>query len=189
MEETRLDNELGRIYKNLPYLWGIYGFHVKYFTRSYGIYHKGFIFGVENNVCRFVFEKETTSVVEPIRVYVGLKSALFKPPDYSHLPSNGWYTVTGLLYWLTGVECERFKDVDQDLQNISLYLKLYINKLIELFKFPDELDSKLQYYRNLHKENQITVAKIRVERAKLHALGRDSSLEAAIKNLRGGKDE
>lgn len=62
-----------------------------------------------------------------------------------------------------------------------------MNKVLDLFKFPDEFDKKLQYYRNLYRENQITVEKIREERARLHALGQDSSLEAAIASLRGGK--
>jgi hypothetical protein len=189
MAENILDNELKRIHKSLPFLWDIHGFHMKYFTRSYGIYHKGYIIGIENDVCRLVFEKETTSIIETIRIYTGSKSALFKPPDYSHLPSNGWYSVLGLLYWLTGVECERFKNVDQDLESTSSYLALYIDNLLELFKFPTEFDSKLQYYRNLHKDNQITIEKIRAERARLHSLGQDSSLEAAIKNLRGGQHE
>ena len=62
-----------------------------------------------------------------------------------------------------------------------------MDKVIDLFRFPNEFDSKLEYYRNLHKENQITVEKIREERARLHALGQDSSLEVAIASLRGGK--
>jgi len=70
---------------------------------------------------------------------------------------------------------------------MSQYLKLHIDKLINLFKYPEEFDRKLEYHRNLHKGNQITVEKIREERARLQALGQDSSLEAAIANLRGGK--
>ena len=187
MDEDRLDNELERLYKVFPFLWKSYGFRVKYFTRSYGIYHRGFIIGLENDICKLVFEKETNSLVEPIREYAGTKSALFKPPNYSHLAKDGWYPVVGLIYWLSGIQCERFKNVDQDLESVSQYLKLYMDKLLDLFKFPDEFDRKLQYYRNLNKENQITVDKIREERARLQALGQDSSLEAAIASLRGGK--
>ena len=62
-----------------------------------------------------------------------------------------------------------------------------MDKLLDLFKYTDEFDKKLEYYRNLNKENQFTVDKIREERARLQALGLDSSLEAAIANLRGGK--
>jgi hypothetical protein len=187
MNEARLDYELERLYKKLPFLWKDYNFHVKYFTRSYGMYHRGFIIGLENNVCKLIFEKETNSRVEPIRDYVGTKSALFKPPNYSHLAKDGWYSVTGLIYWLTGVQYESNKDVDKDLENVGQYLKLHIDKLLDLFKYPDEFDKKLEYYRNLNKENQLTVDKIREERARLQALGLDSSLEAAIASLRGGK--
>lgn len=187
MEKARLDNELERIYKKLYFLWENYNFHVKYITRSYGMYQRGFIIGLENDACKFVIEKETNSLVEPIRQYVGKKSALFKPPNYSYLAEDGWYPVTGLIYWLSGVQRERYKNVDQDLESISEYLKLHIDKLLDLFKDPDEFDKKLEYYRNLNKENQITVDKIREERARLQALGQDSSLEAAIASLRGGK--
>ena len=187
MKEARLDHELERIYKKLPFLWEDYNFHVKYLTRDYGIYYRGFIIGLENDICKLVFEKESNSPVEPIRDLVGTKSALFTPPDYSYFAEYGWYSLTGLIYWLSGVEYESDKDVDKDLENLSQYLKLHMEKVLDLFRFPDEFDRKLEYYRNLYKENQITVEKIREERARLQALGQDSSLEAAIASLRGGK--
>lgn len=187
MEEPRLDTELERLYKKLPFLWEKYDFHAKYFTRDYGMYSRGFIIGLENDTCRLVFERETNSSVEPISEYVGKKSSLFAPPNHSYYVKNGWYPLPGLIYWLSGVQCERDKNVDQDLENVSQYLKLHMDKVLDLFKFPDEFDKKLEYHRNLHKENQITVDKIREERARLQALGHDSSLEAAIASLRGGK--
>lgn len=187
MEENRLDNELGRIYIKFSFLWKNYNFHMKYFTRDYGMYYRGFIIGIENNVCRLVFEKETNSAVEPITEYIGTRRSLFAPPNYSYFAKDGWYPLPGLIYWLSGIECERDKNVDQDLENISQYLKLHVDKLFDLFKYPDQFDKKLEYYRNLNKDNQITVDKIRQERARLQALGQDSSLEAAIASLRGGK--
>jgi hypothetical protein len=81
--------------------------------------------------------------METIRVYVGTKSALFKPPDYSHLPQYGWYIAAGLIYWLSDVQRERYKNVGQDLASISEYLRLHIDKLLDLFKYPDEFDKKL----------------------------------------------
>jgi len=187
MEESRLDSEVKRIYKNLSFLWREYNFHLRYITRSYGIYDRGFIIGLENDVCKLVFEKETDSSVEPIRNYIGKKFAPFRPPNYSHLTKDGWYPVVGLIFWLSGVQCERFKNVDQDLESVGQYMKLHMDRLIDLFKYPDEFDGKIEYYRNLYKENQITVEKIKAERARLNALGQDSSLEAAIASLRGDK--
>lgn len=187
MEEPRLDNELERIYKKLPFLLQDYKFHLKYLTRDYGIYHRGFIIGLENDICKLVFEKESNSPVEPIRDYVGTKLASFTPPHYSYFAEYGWYSLSGLIYWLSGVEYEYDKNVDKDLGNLSQYLKLHMAKVLDLFRLPDEFDKKLEYYRNLYKENQITVEKIRAERARLHALGQDSSLEAAIASLRGGR--
>jgi hypothetical protein len=188
MEEARLDNELERIYKRFTFLWEDYNFHVKYFTRSYGIYYTGFIIGLENEICKLVFEKETGSRVDLIRDHVGKKTALFNPPSYSYFAEDGWYSSTGLIYWLSGVEYEYEKDVDKDLNNLSQYLKLHIDKVLDLFKQPDEFDSKLEYYRNLYKDKQITVHQIRAERARLQALGQDWSVEAAITSLRGGKN-
>jgi len=187
MREDRLDSEFERIYKKFPFLWKNYNFHVKYFTRDYGIYSRGFVLGLGNDVCKLIFEKETNSSAEPIRDYVGKKSALFTPPNYSYFAEYGWYSLNGLTYWLSGVEYESDKDVDKDLENLSQYLKLHIDKLLDLFKSPVEFDQRLDYYRNLYKDDQITVEKIRAERTRLKALGQDWSLEAAIASLRGGK--
>ena len=187
MKENRLDNELKRLRETFPFLWEVYGFHVKYFTRDYGMYNKGFIIGLENEICKLVFEKETTSLTEPITEYIGKRHSVFNPPDFSYFGKDGWYPLPGLIFWLSGVECERSNNVEQDLQNVSEYFQLHIDKLLDLFKFPDEFDKKLEHLRGLHKENQITVEKIRAERARLQALGQDSSLEAAIASLRGGK--
>jgi len=51
--------ELRRIFKQLPFLWEDYNFHVKYLTRDHGMYHRGFLIGLENNSCKLVFEKES----------------------------------------------------------------------------------------------------------------------------------
>jgi hypothetical protein len=187
MEEKRLDNELERLYKKLPFLWEDFGFHVQYFIRDYGMYGRGFLIGLGNRVCNLVFEKETDSQNEPIHSYVGKRSAWFAPPNYSHTAAYGWYPLPGLIYWLSGIECERSDNVDQDLENVSGYLKLHMEKVLDLFKSPREFDEKLAYYRNLHQEDQITVEKIRTERARLQALGQDWSLEAAMTSLRGGR--
>lgn len=186
MKEPRLDNELARLYKKIPFLWKDYGFHIKYFNRDYGMYYRGFIIGLENNVCKLVFEKETNSQVEPIRSYVGAKSSLFTPPDYSFFAEYGWYSLTGMIFWLSGVQYGVEKDVDRDLESLSQYVRIHIDKLLDLFSDPERFDTKLERYRDAYKNQQITVDKIREERARLQALGQDSSLEAAIRSLRGG---
>jgi hypothetical protein len=187
MEETRLDNELQRLYKKIPFLWEEYGFHIKYFTRDYGMYHRGFIIGLENGGCKLVFTKETGSINQPIAEFVGGSEASFRLSHSDYSLQDGWYPLTGLIFWLTGIEYEFDKNVDQDLENVSQYLHLYMNKLLDLFRDPNEFNSKLERLRNEHKENQITADKIRQERTRLQALGQDSSLAAAIISLRGGK--
>lgn len=187
MEEFRLDNELGRLHQKLPFLWKNYGFHVKYFTRDYGMYYRGFIIGLENDVCKLIFEKETNSQVEPIRDYIGTKSAPFNPPDYSYYAEYGWYSLSGMIYWLSGVQYESDRDVDKDLETLSEYLALHIDKLLDLFRNTSEFEKRFEQLRNLNKSNQITVKEIKEERARLHSLGQNSSLEAAIASLRRGK--
>lgn len=185
MEEAILDNELERIHKQMSFLWTIHGCHLKFFTRAHG--WSGFIIGLENEVCKFLFEKERDHPREVIRPYIGKKDAPFAPPNHSYLGKYGWYTLPGLIYWLSGVECESADDVDQDLKFVSQYLERHIDKVLELFRHPEEFDSKLEYYRNSFKERQITVDQIKAERARLKALGQDFSLEAAIASLRGGR--
>jgi hypothetical protein len=187
MEEASLDNELERIYKKFPFLWEGHHYHVKYLTRDYGMHQTGFIIGLENDVCKLVFKKETNSPAEPVTEYIGEKTASFKLDHSDYYLQDGWYPLTGLIVWLTGIKYQYDKNVDQDLENVSQYLQPQMDKVLDLFKLPDEVDTKLKYYRNLYKENQITVEQIREERARLQALGQDSSLEAAITSLRGGK--
>ena len=189
MREDRLDNELNRLYEKFPYLWNDYGFHVRYLTRDYGMYYRGFLIGLENPVCKLIFEKETDSQTEPITEYIGKKHSSFTPPNYSYHAKDGWYSLPGLVYWISGFKCERDKNVDQDLDMISQYVKLHMTQLLELFGDSEPFDKKLEYYRNMNKDKQITVDKIREERARLQTLGKDSSLQAIITSLRGGKHE
>ena len=189
MIEARLDNEIERIYKKFSFLWKDHNFHIKYFTTDCGVSYQGFIIGLENDICKLAFEKETNSPVEPIAIRIGKKHSPFAPPNFSYFAKDGWYSLTGLIYWLSGVECKRDNNADQDLENVSNYLKHHVEKVLDLFQSPDEFDEKLASYRNSNKENQITVEKVRRERARLQSLGQDSSLEAAIANLRGGRNE
>jgi hypothetical protein len=187
MEEPELDNELKSLREKLPFLWENYGFHLKYFTRDYGFYGKGFVIGLESDICKIVFEKELPSSIQGPATYVGTKQALFIPPNYSYLGENGWYSLTGLIFWLSGVQYDVNKAMDKDLENLREYLKLYMGILLEMFTPPDQFDSKLERLRNQSKENRIAVDMIREEQARLQALGQDSSLEAAIASLRGDK--
>lgn len=188
MDNPRLDSEIKRLFKNLPYLWDTYNYHLAFFTRDFGIYgRRGFVIGLENDICRLVIWKETNSQVEPIAIHIGKKTASFSSMVHSTSITEEWYSLTGLIYWLSGVEFEYQKDVDKDFEGVSQYLKLYVNKVLDFFRIPEEIDSKLEYYRNLYKDNQITVDKIRDEPARLHALGQDPTLEACITSLQEGK--
>ncbi len=187
MDEPILDIAIARIKAKLPYLWNTYNFNLAYFTRDYGMYYRGFLMGLENDVCRIAFRREYNSVNEPIVGYVGTKKSPFPITSTDYLQRDGWYRLSGLVYWLSGVDYQFEKNVDLNLQDFSEYIQPYMDSILDLFKIPEEIDEKLEHYRNLHKGNQITVEKIREERARLQALGQDSSLEAAITSLRGDK--
>jgi hypothetical protein len=75
MSDIKLDLELEKIHRKFSFLWEQYKFHVSFLTRDYGIYNRGFLIGLENNLCKMVFEKETGSPVESITLYIG-KNAL-----------------------------------------------------------------------------------------------------------------
>jgi hypothetical protein len=187
MEEPILDKAFERLKTKLPYLWNIYNFHLVYFTRDYGMYHRGFLMGLENDICRIAFRRDHNSVNEPMVGYVGTKKSPFAITSTDYLQKDGWYPLSGLVYRLSGVDYQFEKNVDLNLQDFSEYIQPYMDSILELLRVPEEIDKKLEDYRNLNKENQITVEKIREERARLQALGQDSSLEAAITSLRGGK--
>jgi hypothetical protein len=61
MEEPRLDREIKRLYNNLPYLWEVDGYHLAFFTQDFGVSGGGFIIGLENDVCKLIFEKKINS--------------------------------------------------------------------------------------------------------------------------------
>ena len=186
-KEPRLDIELARIHDKLPFLWQDHGFHIAYLTRDLGPQGQGFIIGLENELFRLVFAKQASSQAEAIRDYVGTKTARFDPPSRSYSAPHGWYPLSGLITLLTAVDYDYIKDVDQDIENLSEYLKLYLDLILDVFSDPAELHQKLQRHQNTHRDRAVTMQMLWEERARLQAAGQDSSLEAALTNLRGGK--
>ena len=186
MEELTLDNQLERLYSKFSFLWKEYGFKATYLTSSYDMYYHGFILGLENDLCRLIFEKDPDPREHLIRDYIGKKSSSFTPPHQNYYAEDGWYSVSGLVFWLTGIQHEGHKDVDLDLDITSQYMKLHMESLLDLYKYPESFEEKMEYYRNSHRGSQITVDKVKEERARLKALGQDWSLNAALASLRGG---
>ncbi len=187
MDNLTLDNQLERLHRNFLFLWNEYGFKVTYLTSSYDTYGHGFILGLENDVCKLAFEKDPDPREYLIQDYIGKKSSPFAPPNQSYYVKNGWYHVSGLIFWLTGIQYGGHQDVDLDLDNTSQYMHLHMESLLGLYRTPKSFEEKLEYYRNLHKGGLITVDKVKEERARLQALGQDSSLKAALASLHKGE--
>lgn len=186
MKEYSLDSELEKIHRHFSFLWEKHGFRTAYLTGDHGLYDGGFVIGLENSLCKLVFEKETDSPVESISINIGKKLSTITPPNHSCRGMYGWHALTGLTYWIGGVECKRDRNVDRDLEYVSQSLKLHIDKVLDLFRHPAEFDRKLEQYQTLNKDDRITVERGREGRARLQSLGQDSSLEAAVASLRGG---
>jgi hypothetical protein len=184
MDELTLDNQLERLHKKFPFLWKEYGFNVTYLTSSYDMYYHGFILGLENDLCRLIFEKDPDPREHLIRDYMGKKSSSFTPANQTYYAEDGWYPVSGLVFWLTGIQYKGHKDVDLD--TTSQYMKLHMDSLLDLYKPPDSFEEKIEYYQHLHRGSKIKVERIKEERARLKGLGQDWTLEAALASLRGG---
>lgn len=186
LQDIRLDIELERIFKYMGFLWETNGCHLTYFTRSYGVYHRGFLIGLEHQACKFLFEHETSSRRDTIKCNVGKKDSLFRPPDDELSASTGWYSLSDIVYWISGLEREYAKDIDQDLEYLGLYVQNFINDVFDLFRDSGQFDSRLDNYRKRFRGMQISVEQLRAERARLQSLGQDYSIESAIASLRKG---
>lgn len=187
MSEVRLGNELERIHKEFLFLWKDYDFHIKYFTRDHSMHDRGFMIGLGNNVCKLVLKKKTHASDELFTCYVGTRSAWFTPPNDSYSASYHWYALAELSQWLSSDQHDVNNSADKGLEDLSHYLKSHMDRLLALMQDPKEVERKLGCQRNPRNENEITVEKIRVEQRRLQSLGQDSSHQAALANLRGGK--
>jgi hypothetical protein len=164
MEKPTLDNELERLHGNLPFLWEDYGFHLQYFARDFSGAGRRSVIGLENKVCKLLFEKEVGSYPEAIRCLVGTKSAWFDPVNYSHSALYHWYPLTELLDWLEGRQYRAEDDADHDMESISDSLRLHIREILDVLKDPKEAERQLKSNRNLQGGNQVAVEEIGKQR-------------------------
>jgi hypothetical protein len=185
MPELDLDKILETLHRKFTFLWQEYSFKVTYLTSSYDMYYHRFTLCLENDLCKLVFEQDSDPRDRLIRKYIGGKSSLIPSLSQGYYSSVGWHSVSGLIFWMTGIQYESLKDLDQDLDNTSQYMKLHMDSLLDLYRDPETFEEKMEYYRNLHRKSRITVDQIKEERARLKALGQDWSLEAAMVSLRG----
>ena len=165
--------------KSFSFLWDDYRFKLVGLMPKSGYHDSGYFAQVENEWCLVAFQSETgyldnISVVphgkvsrgEFVRRWARLSSGEEKEPSKSpHTPENA-------------------------LNSFAEFARPYLVEMVELAKDPSAFEQRLKELRAVDRSNPITVEMIRAERARLHSLGLDSSLGAAMENLRKrGKDE
>ena len=99
-----------------------------------------------------------------------------------------WEPLHHVVYILSGKRQKHIPDNPaKDLEQQGKYIKPYLDEINNLFTepmyFEEWVHTQSEIVRHL-----VTVEKVRKERARLEALGLDSSMDAAIKNLRGKYD-
>jgi hypothetical protein len=79
---------------------------------------------------------------------------------------------------------------DEFFDRIVEYIGPIIPDILELVETPGKFKETVESLETINKSEPITIEMIRTERARLHSLGLDSSLGAAMANLqKGDKNE
>ena len=167
MKAHKLENELKKLYKSLPFLWKDYGFHLTYLASGCDGHPHETMMGLASNACKLLFELENCSSLEGVHCRVGTRSAWFSIPGYQYSPLYGWYPFAGLLVWLEGSPYRANENTEIDLAALSHALRLHMDELLELVKEPKKVEEKLAQSRNTH-GNQDRVEDIQNNRTTPH---------------------
>jgi hypothetical protein len=158
-------------------LWDEYDFKLVSLTPKYGYRDSGYFVQIENDWCLIAFQSESGYL-----------------DDIGVVPKGGSSNGEFLSHWafLTTKE-EKLSATPYSAENVfnsfAEFGRPYLHEMLELAKNPALFEQRLNELRKGMKSN-ITIDMIRAERARLHSLGLDSSLGAAMENLRKrGKDE
>jgi hypothetical protein len=164
---------LSNIRRSFSFLWEEFGFGLTELKPRADHLNHGYEACVENESCKLVFMSEGAWLDE---IYIRTK----EPPYFG----RGLKRLTRLL---TGRKPKSFylvkAEVHEIFDSIAEYIQPTLHEMLELAKTPTLFDERLKELEAAARSNQITVEMIRAERARLHALGLDSSLGAAMANL------
>jgi hypothetical protein len=168
------------IRKSFSFLWDDFEFHLTQLKPRDGYRNSGYEIRLENEYSELVFLSEMGVLDE---AYIRTKGL----PHFG----RGLKRLTKLL---TGEEAKSFfttKVTDEEyFDSIAGYIRPVLPQVLELVKTPALFKETIEALESSRKSNPITVEMIRSERARLHSLGLDSSLGAAVENLRKrGKNE
>ena len=164
---------LSCIRKSFSFLWDEFGFNLSELKPRDGYRNNGYEIQFENEWCKLVFMSEGGALDE---IYMRTKNLPYFGRGLKHM--------TGLL---TDREPKSFIRVregdDEFFSSIAEYVQPTLLEILELAKTPGAFKEMIEAVEATNKSEPITMEMIRAERARLHALGLDSSLGAAMENL------
>lgn len=168
------------IRKSFSFFWDDYGFHLTQLKPRDGHRNSGYEVRLENEYSELVFSSEMGVLDE---IYIRTKGL----PYFG----RGLKRLTKLLtgnepksFFMVNVTDEEFFD------SVASYIQPVLAEVLDLVKTPARFQDTIETLESAKKSGVITVEMIRAERARLHSLGVDSSLGAAMENLqKRGKSE
>jgi hypothetical protein len=160
------------IRKHFAFLWDEYDFRLveiipRVYYRDYGYYVH-----LKNEWCFVTFYAETMAL------------------ELISVSTKGDVSVGEFVHsWAFLTRGERIKPfevpftIDRFFQHEAEFSIPYLREMIEAIREPVAFQEKLMEMKAATKSKKITIDMIRAERARLHSLGLDSSLGAAMANL------
>ena len=163
----------------LSYLFDEYDSKISHLTTDFGDRLDGVLIELSSPKLNYYFKlyrhKSYTSIGIEIR-------------SKEKYPDREWVPLSHVVYLLSGKREKHVPDNPaKDLEQQGKYIRPYLDEINNLFAAPMHFEEWVRTQSET--VNQlVTVEKVREERARLQALGLDSSVDAAIKNLRGKYD-
>ncbi len=170
---NEINDVLISIRKSFSFLWDKYGFKFVGLMPKSGYHDYGYFAQLENEWCKLSFQSESGYLEDIGIVPKGASSA-------GEFVSR-WALLS------TGEEEKRLElpyTAENVFNNFAEFARPYLLEMLELAKTPILFEKRLKELEESARSNPITIEMIRAERARLHSLGLDSSLGAAMANLR-----
>ncbi len=159
--------------KSFSFLWDEYGFKLVGFKPRSAPRDSGYYAQLENEWCKVAFHSES-GYLDDIGV---VPKGIFSDGEFV----RRWALLS------TGEEEKRLQlsyTAENVFNSFAEFAHPYLLEMLELAKNPPLFEQRLKELKEAPRSNPITIEMIRAERARLHSLGLDSSLGAAMENLR-----
>jgi hypothetical protein len=177
---TDLYVALNCIRNSFAFLWEDFSFSAFELKPREGDRNSGYEVSLENECCTLVFSSEGGILEE---IYIRTKKLPYFGRGLKHLTKLLRNHEMKSFYLVPVTDKEYFDTIAQ-------YIRPTLSEILEMAKTPKLFKETIETLESASKSQSITVEPINAERAHLHSLGLDSSLGAAMENLRKrGRDE